>query len=88
MQVIYTKNARQDLINLDNKTAQLIVKKVLFFSQQSNPLQFAKKLTNFSLGQYRFRVGDYRVIFDVDSTGNLVLLIILRIKHRKDIYNI
>jgi mRNA interferase RelE/StbE len=33
---------------------------------------------------YRLRVGDYRVIFDIDE-GNLVILVI-KIGHRKKIY--
>lgn len=40
-----------------------------------------KRLTNFS-PEYRLRVGDYRVLFEVD--GNKI--VIYRIKHRKDAY--
>ena len=87
-QVIYTEHARQDLKRFELKTARRIIKKIYFFSQQKTPLTFAKKLTEPSLGQYRFRIGDYRAIFDIDKKGNLQILIILKIKHRKDIYNL
>jgi mRNA interferase RelE/StbE len=40
-----------------------------------------KKLTNFT-PEYRLRVGDYRILFEVE--GNRV--IIYRILHRKDAY--
>lgn len=40
-----------------------------------------KKLTNFS-PEYRLRVGDYRVLFEVDGSK----IIVYRIKHRKDAY--
>jgi mRNA-degrading endonuclease RelE of RelBE toxin-antitoxin system len=33
-------------------------------------------------GQYRFRVGDYRAVFDIDGSR----LIILMIEHRRDVY--
>ena len=33
---------------------------------------------------YRFRVGDYRVIFDMDKDSLMIL--VLRIDHRKNIY--
>ena len=40
-----------------------------------------KKLTDFT-PEYRLRVGDYRVLFEVD--GNTV--VVYRILHRKDAY--
>jgi len=40
-----------------------------------------KRLTNFT-PEYRLRVGDYRVLFEVDQGK----IIIYRIKHRKDAY--
>lgn len=87
-QVIYSTRAREDLKKLEKKTAQRIIKKIFYFSQQKAPLAFAKKLANFDLGQYRFRIGDYRAIFDLNKKGQIQLLMILRIKHRKDLYNL
>lgn len=86
--VIYSAHAREDLLKFERKTAQRIIQKILYFSQQQNPVSFAKKLTNPSLGQYRFRIGDYRAIFDINAKGKIQILMILRIKHRKDIYNL
>lgn len=86
--VIYTEHARDDLKRLEIKTARRIVEKIVFFSQQRNPLEFAKKLKNSSLGQYRFRIGDCRALFDVDKKGTMQILMILRIKHRKDVYGL
>jgi len=40
-----------------------------------------KKLTNFS-PEYRLRVGNYRVLFEIIETK----IIIYRILHRKDVY--
>ena len=40
-----------------------------------------KRLTNFT-PEFRFRVGEYRVLFEVE--GNKVL--IYRVRHRKDAY--
>ncbi|OGC82074.1 MAG: hypothetical protein A2V81_02895 [Candidatus Abawacabacteria bacterium RBG_16_42_10] len=87
-QVIYTEKANEDLRNIDYSVAKRILKKILFFANQKDPLAFAKRLTNTDLGAYRFRIGDYRAIFDTDRQGNIYLLKILRIKHRKDIYNL
>ena len=40
-----------------------------------------KKLTNFT-PEYRLRIGDYRVLFELNDTR----IIIHRIKHRKKVY--
>jgi mRNA-degrading endonuclease RelE of RelBE toxin-antitoxin system len=85
---VYTKDATHDLAGLPKKIARRIVDKIEFFRTQPEPLHFAKRLTNFEPGQFRFRIGDYRAIFDVDSKGAIHILMILRIKHRKDIYNL
>lgn len=45
-------------------------------------------LKNPIFGQYRFRVGAYRVIFDLDEDGQIHVLMVLAVKYRKDIYNI
>jgi len=35
-------------------------------------------------GGYRIRVGDYRIIYDINDAARTVTL--LRVKHRKDVY--
>lgn len=39
-------------------------------------------LTDYRIGQYRIRIGDYRVIFDLESET----LVILKVGHRRNIY--
>lgn len=82
----YTKRALEDLTALPKSIAQKIVDKIAFYIKQENPLFFAKKLTNSEAGQYRFRIGDYRAIFDLDKNSEIKILLILRIKHRKEVY--
>lgn len=79
-QVILTKRALKDFQNLTTDTKNLIKEKLLQLS--SHPFQNTRKLINSQIGNYRFRAGDYRIIFDLKDT----LLIVLRIGHRKDIY--
>ncbi|HIO60925.1 MAG TPA: type II toxin-antitoxin system RelE/ParE family toxin [Deltaproteobacteria bacterium] len=43
-----------------------------------------KKLKNHPVSNFRFRSGNYRIIFDVDWTKNEIY--ILKIGHRRDIY--
>ena len=42
----------------------------------------ASKLIDETLGQYRYRIGDYRVIFDIHGQN----IVILRVGHRREIY--
>jgi mRNA interferase RelE/StbE len=45
-------------------------------------LTYAEPLKQSDLGSYRFRIGDYRVVFDLDGEK----IVVLRVGHRRDIY--
>ncbi len=81
-----TAKARDDLKGLDAISRTRILKKLKFFAAQPTPLRFAKKLTDAQIGQYRFRVGDYRVLFDLDKQNRIIILIILAVRHRREAY--
>ncbi len=81
-----TEKGKNDLFSIDKKDQKRIVNKLRFYISSEHPLTHAKKLNDSRLGTYRFRIGDYRVIFDVDKKGNITILLILRVKHRKDAY--
>lgn len=78
--------ALADLQTLDVAVAKRIATKLRWFAAQTNPLRFAEHLTDSPYGQYRFRIGDYRAMFDV-KRGIIMVLEILRIKHRNVAYN-
>jgi len=82
MEIVFTHSVFQQLKKLDKKIQKRIIKKLKFFASQKNPLQFAEPLRDRRFGQFRFRIGDYRVIFDVEKEK----IIILKVGHRKDIY--
>ena len=82
----YTAKALKDLQSLEKDTAQRIVEKVKVYSEDDNFLSRAKVLTGSLSGMYRYRVGDYRVLFEVEASGVVIILMILNIKHRKDVY--
>jgi len=83
----YTRQAQQDLDKIEGDKATKIIKKIDFYLNSKTPLKFSKKLTGFETDTYRFRVGDFRIIFRIDSTTkNIIILIILKIAQRKDIY--
>jgi mRNA interferase RelE/StbE len=84
--LFYSKKANSQLKKLDGGLGKRIVKRLKFIRCTKNPLHYAKKLKDKSIAQYRFRIGDYRVLFDIDKKGELTILMILSVKHRKDIY--
>jgi mRNA interferase RelE/StbE len=63
MRVRFTQTADEQLDRLPNRLQTRIVEKVELYASQPDPLQFAEPLTGSN--EYRFRVGDYRVIFEV-----------------------
>ena len=76
----YTRRAERDIKKLESDTKDRIGKTLLRYNEE--PLKFAEKLSDPILGEYRFRIGDYRVIFDIE--GNEI--VVLRVGHRREIY--
>jgi len=74
--------AAKELEKLPLQIRKRILKKLKFYSLQKNPLKFAEKLKDQRFGEYRFRIGDYRILFDIKNQK----IIILKVGHRKDIY--
>jgi mRNA interferase RelE/StbE len=84
--LFYTAKAKKNLKDIDTVEANRILDKLDFFIETGKPFKYAKKLREYKNGSFRFRIGDYRVIFDVDNKGNITLLVILLVKHRRDVY--
>ncbi|MEK7529186.1 MAG: type II toxin-antitoxin system RelE/ParE family toxin [Patescibacteria group bacterium] len=85
--IFYTHQAEKDIGKLDSVQAVRILKKMKEYVAQENPMKNAKKLKGFSLDTYRYRVGDYRVIFRLDPKNNtVVVLVVLRVAHHKEVY--
>lgn len=85
--VIYSEESIKDLHKLDKAVGRRIVEKIAFFSKQNDLSKFSKALKGFD-GKYRFRVGDYRVIYKIGSSGEIQILMVLNVKHRKDVYKL
>lgn len=75
----FKPKAIKDLDSLQPNIAKRIVEKISRLSQ--NLEGDVKRLTNFT-PEYRLRVGDYRVLFEVE--GNRV--VVYRVRHRRDVY--
>ncbi|MBA3724213.1 MAG: type II toxin-antitoxin system RelE/ParE family toxin [Candidatus Levybacteria bacterium] len=78
--LIYTRTAVSDIKKLDIVVRKRLGKKLQTFARE--PMTYGKKLIDASIGSYRWRIGDYRIIFDMDGKN----IVILRIKHRRESY--
>jgi mRNA interferase RelE/StbE len=78
--VIYDEEALQNLEKLEKKIRKRIFKKII--STKENPFHYFERLTG--RGEYKLRVGDYRIITDIDEKTKKIS--ILFIDHRKNIY--
>lgn len=84
--VEFTEKAKKFLKKLDKYTAKIItswIRKNL--EGCSDPRHTGKGLTSNRSGQWRYRVGDYRILADIQE--NKVLILVLDIGHRRDIYD-
>ncbi len=79
-ELLYTKSAVSDIKKLDSVSKKKIKNKLELYSK--NPFLHAKKLVKPSLGSYRWRIGNYRVVFDIDRNK----ITVLRVGHRREIY--
>jgi mRNA-degrading endonuclease RelE of RelBE toxin-antitoxin system len=83
MKYYLSPNAVKDLRRFEIADRRRIIEKLGFYTAAKDPLAFAKRLSDPKFGEYRFRIGEYRAIFDVRSEVGIV---ILAIGKRGDIY--
>lgn len=77
----FVKSAAKELKKLDPATAKIILKGVLRLSADPRPSAATKLVGEPS---WRLRIGDYRVIYDIQD--DVVLVLILKIAHRREVY--
>lgn len=75
------ENAEKFLKKLEKKDAELILRKLNEIRE--NPFRFLKRLQGEKL--WRLRISDYRAILDVVISLNKI--IVVRIGHRKNVYD-
>ena len=83
MNIYYTRKSAIELENLSRSVQKRIIDKMRFYVTQKNPLKFAKRLTDYNEGEYRFRIGDYRIIFDVMNN----IIYVLKVDKRDKVYD-
>ncbi len=82
--IFFKPAALDELKRLPNDIQKRIADKMRFFALSANIFQFANKLKDRKYGEYKFRVGHYRVIFDIIHGKKEIL--ILKIGKRDEVY--
>ncbi|MDE7164064.1 MAG: type II toxin-antitoxin system RelE/ParE family toxin [Clostridiales bacterium] len=84
--VILSKKADKQLKKLDKHAAETIHAWMVKNLQNcENPKQHGKALSGNLSGLWRYRVGDYRIIAEIQEEK--VVILVLEIGHRKSIYD-
>jgi mRNA interferase RelE/StbE len=78
----FTRAALRGLEAVPESERKKIGKKIDSLAEKPRP-PGARKLSGVE-GQYRIRVGDYRVIYGIDDS--LVIVLVIRIGNRRDVY--
>ncbi len=81
--VAYLDSIEEDLKKLDKSVVKKIISRIENYLAQ-DPKGLGKPLKGDFQGYWRYRWGDYRVVYRIAEQE--ILVIVLRISHRKEVY--
>jgi mRNA interferase RelE/StbE len=82
-QVVVPKPVQKQLDSLPDNVHERVLKRIVALKENPRP-PGCVKLKGYEK-EYRIRIGDYRVRYEVRDEDSIVLL--LHCKHRKDVYH-
>ena len=83
MEVEFSSAAKRDMRRLDKPVARRVLSRLLWFTEHMDvitPIPLKGEWAGF----FKFRVGDYRVLYEIVEEESLIF--VLRIGHRREIY--
>jgi len=81
----FTESAEKQLARLDNKAQADIIRYLESrLATDDDPRRLGTPLRKEMSGLWKYRVGDYRVVCDIQ--GEKVLILVLRVGHRRKVY--
>ena len=83
--IIWHREALDDLKRLDKPVRQKIFERIETYLSK-DPVGLGKPLRQNLSGMFRYRYGDYRIIYIVDMLEESIT--ILEVGHRKEIYRL
>jgi mRNA interferase RelE/StbE len=83
-EIEFDPSAEKEFSKLDNSVQKAVQKYLNKEQLRHNPRAFGKALRYSLYGLWRYRVGNYRLIVDIQD--DILIILVLEIDHRKDIY--
>lgn len=84
--VEFDDRARKELRKLDKQTQDRILKWLRTnLATEEDPRRTGKSLKGRMKGLWRYRVGDYRIVSQIQDEQ--ILILVIRIGHRRDVYD-
>jgi mRNA interferase RelE/StbE len=81
--ILYTEEAARRIGKLDKAVKERVGKAITKLSEQP---ELGKRLTGLLSDRWSYRVGDWRILYKVKK--NEVLILILTVGHRRDVYDL
>ena len=84
-EIRFSDEALKQLKKLDRYTVRLIDSWIAKHLEDcENPRATGKPLTANRSGEWRYRIGDYRMLCEIRD--NVLLILVIKIGHRRDVY--
>lgn len=81
----FEKKAIKSLASIDNKQATLLVAWIANnLEGTSNPRKYGRALKGRLKEYWRYHVGQYRIVVDIQNT--MLVVVVVSLGHRKEIY--
>ena len=85
MQIEWATKAVKDMRHLTTQDRERVVAKIERYA--ADPTSFANQVSRLTGSEHRrMRVGNYRVIFTVES-DKIAVMVVLRVRHRREAYD-
>jgi mRNA interferase RelE/StbE len=81
-EIIITKSIQKQLDNLPNNIQERVYDKISQLAEEPRP-DGVVKLKGYD-NEYRIRIGDYRLVYEIQDEQLIVLLV--QCNHRRDVY--
>ena len=81
-EILLEQAAERDLKKLSSEIFNRIIPEIKELAKNPKP-QRCRKITG-SKNDWRIRVGNYRIIYEIDARAEIIR--VMRIRHRKDVY--
>jgi mRNA interferase RelE/StbE len=81
-EIIITKSIQKQLDNLPNNIQERVYEKIAQLAEEPRP-DGVVKLKGYD-NEYRIRIGDYRLVYEIRDEQLIVLLV--QCKHHRDVY--